>query len=319
MENNIILICSDEEEGSTDIVCSYLVNMSKNFIRFSSNDLIEIDEIKINDNEIDFTFHLKGEKLKYSNINSYWYRRSKPKFSPLNKTQFIQDGIDISKITNSFLDKEYDKLVEFVEDMLDQKALLNKFNDNNINKLTVLANAKKIGLNIPDTKIITKKQMLNDGNSYITKAISDLFGQDENYNYGVMTKEIAKDQISDDEFFYSLFQDKIIKQFELRIFFFDGEFYSSAIFSQNNPKTSIDFRNYDYEKPNRVIPYTLPLEIEMKLRELMNLLKLNSGSIDMLVDDSNRYIFLEINPIGQFEQVSFPCRYNLHKKIAEIL
>lgn len=28
-----------------------------------------------------------------------------------------------------------------------------------------------------------------------------------------------------------------------------------AIFSQQNEKTKIDFRNYDYSRPNRVVPY----------------------------------------------------------------
>ena len=37
----------------------------------------------------------------------------------------------------------------------------------------------------------------------------------------------------------------------------------------------------------------------------------------LTLDD--KYIFFEINPIGQFEQVSFPSNYYLHKKIAEIL
>ena len=34
-----------------------------------------------------------------------------------------------------------------------------------------------------------------------------------------------------------------------------GTFYSSAIFSQNDPKTSVDFRNYNKDKPNRTPPY----------------------------------------------------------------
>lgn len=51
----------------------------------------------------------------------------------------------------------------------------------------------------------------------------------------------------------------------------------------------------------------------------MNSLDLDSGSIDMIVDSSLTYYFLEVNPIGQFEMVSMPCNYNLEKLIAEEL
>ena len=111
----------------------------------------------------------------------------------------------------------------------------------------------------------------------------------------------------------------LIKEIELRIFYLHGEFYSSAIFSQRDPQTRIDFRHYNNEKPNKVIPYKLPVEQEKKLQSLMQISGLNSGSIDMVLTDKGEYVFLEINPIGQFEQVSIPCNYNIFKKIAEIL
>lgn len=38
-----------------------------------------------------------------------------------------------------------------------------------------------------------------------------------------------------------------------------------AIFSQENDKTKIDFRNYDIANPNRCVPYKLPRRIEKQL------------------------------------------------------
>jgi len=46
---------------------------------------------------------------------------------------------------------------------------------------------------------------------------------------------------------------------------------------------------------------------------------LNSGSIDILVTPNNEYVFLEVNPVGQFGMVSQPCNYYLEKRIAERL
>jgi len=117
----------------------------------------------------------------------------------------------------------------------------------------------------------------------------------------------------------TLFQECLNKKYELRIFYLDGVCYSSAIFSQNDPQTRIDFRNYNRETPNRVCPYQLPKKIEKRIRKLMNHYSMRSGSIDMVVEKTKGFVFLEVNPVGQFKQVSHPCNYRLEKRIAQSL
>ena len=51
----------------------------------------------------------------------------------------------------------------------------------------------------------------------------------------------------------------------------------------------------------------------------MDLLNLDCGSIDMILTPKNEYVFLEVNPIGQFGMTSYPCNFQLEKRIAEIL
>ena len=51
----------------------------------------------------------------------------------------------------------------------------------------------------------------------------------------------------------------------------------------------------------------------------MRKLKLDSGSIDIIVTNKGEYVFLEVNPVGHFTQVSSPCNYYLEKEIAEII
>lgn len=92
-----------------------------------------------------------------------------------------------------------------------------------------------------------------------------------------------------------------------------------AIFSQDEIEASIDFRNYNSSKPLKQVPYSLPKELEDKLNKLTQKMKLNTGSIDMIVDEFGNYTFLEINPIGQITMTSQPCNYYLEKKIAECL
>lgn len=63
----------------------------------------------------------------------------------------------------------------------------------------------------------------------------------------------------------------------------------------------------------------LPMVIETKISQFMNYLNLNIGCIDMILDKENKYYFLEVNPVGQFDQESHQCNYNLYKVIADEL
>nr|BFF38227.1 hypothetical protein BACY1_00320 [Tenacibaculum mesophilum] len=121
------------------------------------------------------------------------------------------------------------------------------------------------------------------------------------------------------EFFPSLVMEKIEKDLEIRTFYLDGNFYSMAIFSQSSKQTMVDFRKHNDKKPNKTEPYKLPKTIEEKLEKLFNKLGLNCGSVDLIVDTKGDFVFLEINPVGQYGMVSIPCNYNLDKIIAKYL
>jgi len=97
------------------------------------------------------------------------------------------------------------------------------------------------------------------------------------------------------------------------------QIFSMAIFSQRNTKTNIDYRNYDKEKMNRMIPYILPVEIQQKILNFMQRAGLDTGSIDMIKTSDNHYFFLEVNPAGNIEMVSDICNYKIERKIAEII
>ena len=124
---------------------------------------------------------------------------------------------------------------------------------------------------------------------------------------------------NDINFSQSLFQQYIPKKYEIRSFYLKGQFRSMAIFSQQNEKTKLDFRNYDQERPNRNVPYNLPKSLEQKLHKLMLKLDINCGSMDIIVTPDDQYYFLEVNPFGQFQWLSKGCNYFLERMIAKNL
>jgi D-alanine-D-alanine ligase-like ATP-grasp enzyme len=51
----------------------------------------------------------------------------------------------------------------------------------------------------------------------------------------------------------------------------------------------------------------------------MKSLDLNSGSFDIIFTKQNKFVLLEVNPIGQFHWLSKNCNYKIEKIIANYL
>ncbi|WP_109436335.1 grasp-with-spasm system ATP-grasp peptide maturase [Aquimarina sp. AU119] len=193
-------------------------------------------------------------------------------------------------------------------------------------KFSMLRLAKELGLDIPDSLITNSKkellQFFKKQQQIITKPLYEtVYFNDKSYVAFFKTNTITEEVIESlpETFFPSLFQGYVEKDIELRAFYIEEKFYTMAIFSQLDSQTKIDFRNYNDEKPNRNVPYLLPEEIEIKIKRLMKELNLNTGSIDLIKTPDKKYVFLEVNPTGQFGFVSKPCNYYLEDVIAEEL
>lgn len=115
----------------------------------------------------------------------------------------------------------------------------------------------------------------------------------------------------------TLLQGYVEKKLEIRTFYLFGKCFSMAIFSQQNEKTKIDFRNYDDAKPNRNVPFQLPQNIEDKIVGFMNDMNMHCGSLDIIYTPDKRYVFLEVNPVGQFDWLSKECNYFIEEHLAK--
>lgn len=318
----MVLIISGEEDACTSLVIDWLLRNQTDFLRINCEDKIEVLSVDVQNFE-ESEFLLQGKKMKISDFSGIWYRRSHLSFKKFEKVNFSE--ITISNSINFQLNSERQVLKEFFLKEL-KKHSLNSQLDNDLNKLEVNKLCDKFGITTPKTILTSQKESLvafkkNNGQIITKNFTPGVFIKNEEFRLGSGTILVTDEIISDlpDTFYPMMFQSLIDKAFELRIFYLDGNFYSSAIFSQNDEKTKIDFRNYNFEKPNRTPRFDLPIEISEKLTKLMNELGLNSGSIDVIVTTSGEFVFLEINPVGQFFQVSYPCNYYLEKNVAEYL
>lgn len=316
----ILIISTHLGDFTTDLVIDWLDYKKVDYKRINGVDLVK-EDLKIDFNSIEIS--TKGELINLSGVKTFWYRRLLPYNYFLSEYGRLSSNIilNIELIRN--IQSEYNRIKDFISIFYREKNWLSQIGNSTLNKIEVLYNAKLLGLIIPDSIITTSKNEVikfrKKYSSIIVKSISEALGLPiDNETYISYTYDISNSDISSlpENFYPSLIQENIDKDYELRIFYLSGLFYSMAIFSQNDEQTKTDFRVYNEEKPNRNVPFILPKNIETKLELLMKKMNLNCGSIDMIKSVDGEYIFLEINPVGQFGMVSKPCNYFLEEKVA---
>lgn len=330
----MIVIFSQRNEYSTSQVVKILNEQNEFVVRINGDDgrfkLHHIDSTGVYAYD-----HLHDQILNLCNAKSCWYRRNgiTKDFLGLDYGKILHknifDGITDDDYLSGFIRQEGDSLIDLIYTRIESAAprKLGSYFKRDLNRLILFELAKSFGFQIPDYSIITKEsqvdQLYDVNMNIVTKAVSNgVYRNVKNRRFYTYTERVNREDLMIEdpvEIFPTLIMNEIEKSFEIRAFFLNGVFYSMAIFSQKDDQTQVDFRKYNKSKPNRTEPFLLPKEVEVKLKKLFDHLQLNTGSADLIIDKNGDYVFLEINPIGQFGMVTNPCNYNIDYKIAKYL
>lgn len=309
----MICIISNESDISTSHVIEWLIHYKVPFVRINGEDRFSLINFNLSKNS--FSCIIKNiESNKIIEINSIkclWYRRGGIKFVSNDSINFIP--------IKDFINSEYDVISDFIFKYFESLPRIDNYFKKNLNKLMLLHIASKNGLDIPDTILFEGKLPKFKDGKFVTKAIFETFQfVDSEDGFGTLTSEVDFNDANlfNIEYGISLLQTKIEKECDLRVYYLNGNFFTMAIMSQENDASKIDFRAYPADKPNRRFRFRLSEELKFKLTNIMKEVEINSGSIDLVFTKDGRYIFLEINPVGQFGMTSFPCNYNIEKEIA---
>ena len=106
-----------------------------------------------------------------------------------------------------------------------------------------------------------------------------------------------------------LLQQRIPKRVELRVTVVGGRVFPAEIHSQATRRTRVDWRQYDHAHTT-MRQHTLPASVRDQCLALVRELGLSYGAIDLILTPGGDYVFLEINPNGQWlwieDAVGFP-------------
>lgn len=320
-----ILIINSKYDEPAERIIEWFIYLKNSFIRYCFEDeAISTINSSINQNNYKFDFYSeisKNSKVSCTEIKNIYYRNGGFNFNWDVKNNSIHPLLD-DKV------EEYynDELTSFLNYLFDNTVnnILGNYNERRQNKLINLFIAQKNGLDIPDTVVLTKKNDLikfkKKNIKIINKPIFEIFFKcTGGHQYKNYVEEVDDTTIENmqDSFFPQLFQEKIDKKYELRIFFLEKTLWVNAIFNNNE---EVDWRESGNKRAFvRQFPYKLSKQIELNLLKFIDYKKMNIGTIDMIVSKENKFYFLEVNPLGQYANLSRIGNYFIEKQIAEML
>ncbi|MGB0525668.1 MAG: MvdD family ATP-grasp ribosomal peptide maturase [Flammeovirgaceae bacterium] len=299
---NILIITWSEDNNSVELVSSAIQAKGGTVYRFDT-DLYPVETMM----SAEYVAGKRSLKLKSSTfeidlntIDAVWYRRLRVgKNIPKDlEEQLYKASVEESRRTYAGM---LGSLGKFSIDPY-QKIRYTE------NKQLQLQLAAEVGLEIPKTlftndaeEVLAFYKKVNA--PLITKmqhAFAVYEGDEENV---VFTNELTEEHLENLEGLElcpMTFQEKIEKQVELRITIVGNQVFTAAIDSNASELAKTDWRRQGNEMINDWQKYELPESIQAKILQLMDRLALNYGAADVIVTPDNRYVFLEVNPSGEF-------------------
>lgn len=173
-------------------------------------------------------------------------------------------------------------------------------------KIVQLEEAQAVGLRVPSSCITndpTRARAFIDAHERsICKPLRSGWFEDDEGQWSIYTTEVTPEMTSrldSVSLAPSIFQELVPKRCDVRVTIVGRRVFAAAIDSQSDDASKIDWRR----TTNPELPHTpceLPTRVEDRLLELMARLHLEFGAIDLVRTPDDDYVFLEVNPNGQW-------------------
>ncbi|HDR7414567.1 hypothetical protein QRE62_10415 [Bacillus mycoides] len=305
-----VLVISDKYDFTTDFVCIELENKRVNYLRLNRD---EFQNYKIHLDTSNFDIYVTIEEHEYiisnESLNSIYYR------APIFLREMNQTERSIEEQLYS------EQWMSFVRNLLifEEVVWINnpEMTYKAENKIVQLKYAKKIGFNIPYT-IVTNTNPKLKKEKYVVKSLDTAFFNIEGKEGFVYSNVLGKTEIQDAslELAPVMIQDCIYPKTDIRVTVIGNDVFATSITTKGKGvemdwrkvKDDVDFNNV-----------SLPLGIKKKCIQLVKELGLKFGAIDLLKAAENDYIFLEVNPTGEWAWLVHTTGQLIPESIVKVL
>jgi MvdC family ATP-grasp ribosomal peptide maturase len=195
------------------------------------------------------------------------------------------------------------------------------------NKLRQLRVASEVGFVIPQTLVTNKAESAREffhqvNGKMVSKLLTALSrSMEANSSFFLYTSTVKEEDLQDAEslrYCPMVFQEQIPKQQELRVVYVNGHVFVGALEASIYAAAKVDWR-----KPGVEVGawqhHQLPDEVIHRLQAFMGKFGLLFGALDFILTPSGEYVFLEVNPVGEWGMLERDLDLPIASAIADAL
>ncbi|MBW4509386.1 MAG: MvdC family ATP-grasp ribosomal peptide maturase [Scytonematopsis contorta HA4267-MV1] len=194
------------------------------------------------------------------------------------------------------------------------------------NKLRQLKVAKSVGLTIPQTLVTNIPEQVREfflqvKGKMVAKLLTPLSQSMKGSQFFLYTTTVREEDLQDAESLRHspmVFQEQIPKLCELRVVFVDGKFFVGALDASAYASSTVDWRRVNSDTCTWQ-PHELPLPVMDCLQAFMEKFGLTFGAFDFIQTPTGEYVFLEVNPTGEWGMLEHELGYPISEAIANAL
>jgi len=316
----VLLLTHSGDFYTIDLVSQALARRGVRSIRFNT-DLFP-SSIKLSahagDERTAHLFTETGEQISAAEVRAVWARKLwSPRMADDLAERYRLMCVEESVATlEGFLDALHD--ARWVNDLQRQRAAENKQRQ--------LRLATRAGLRVPRTLVTNdpaaaRQFFAETEGQTVAKLLRPITVSMDGGDLFVYTNRVRKEDLDGaDALRHSpmVFQELIPKAVELRVAWVAGEAFAGALDASGTSRGHTDWRRVAPEEC-RWQKAQLPTEVASGLYALMSELGLVFGAIDLICTPAGEYVFLEVNPGGEWGMLERDLSLPISEAIAQAL
>jgi glutathione synthase/RimK-type ligase-like ATP-grasp enzyme len=305
MRSTVLVITNDHDEHA-DAVIAELDRRAVPVFRFHPDEYPHACSIslEIRDGQIEGEIEKERQRVRFDEICAAWYRRSRPLFAPLPSLNLLQGDLE------NFVTVQSSAMISGLFASLEtlwvgQPSKLRRAEV----KALQLAEASKAGLATPATLISNEPERAAAFSGALGKAecavkplIATRVDSEEGARLPLTTTLPRGHALDSVALSPTIFQPYVEKAYELRCVVMGEKIFTARLNSQEKESARNDWRAAAIEEEGDVEHelYDLPERVQAALQRLLRSFDLNFASVDLIVTPEGEYVFLDLNPNGQW-------------------
>ena len=291
-----LLILTDRLDLTADYLITILREQGRSYFRLNADQIQDIGiELEVRSDGVRGDIFTGRRSLSLSDVCAIWYRRA--------QAPILDDRIDPSM--KSFTEGELRHLIEGL--VLGSGARwVNGLSETQRaeRKLYQLSVATEVGFEVPRTLVTKNAEAVRAFAStcragIVCKPIFHGLWRTRDADYAIYTRDVDPEVLPQQaqlDLCPALLQERVLKHSDARV-----TVVGSDIFAAETLYVDGDVTDWRRKGTNAVFRRcNVPADISERCRDLMSVLALSFGAFDFIRTMDDRWVFLEINPTGEW-------------------